>query len=90
MNEDPGWYEHPPGTVAMKAADDELRRDGIDVGTQPLNQGPLRQAKRTVIEIIEDCGFSLQTSARMRPSLRSKTRALLRQPFIMLPYALRA
>ena len=30
-NEDPGWYKHPPGTVALKAADEELRRDGIDV-----------------------------------------------------------
>ena len=23
---DPGWYEHPPGTVAWKASDEELRR----------------------------------------------------------------
>jgi hypothetical protein len=28
---DPGWYEHPPGTVADVAGDDELRRDGIRV-----------------------------------------------------------
>jgi manganese oxidase len=27
--EDPGWYKHPEGTVASKASDDELRRDGI-------------------------------------------------------------
>src|SRR5262249_44990544 len=27
--EDPGWYEHPQGTVAMKADDEELRRNGI-------------------------------------------------------------
>jgi hypothetical protein len=26
---DPGWYEHPAGTVATKATDDELARDGI-------------------------------------------------------------
>jgi hypothetical protein len=26
---DPGWYEHPPGTVASEASPDELRRDGI-------------------------------------------------------------
>jgi manganese oxidase len=32
-DEDPGWYEHPPGTVALKATDEELRRDGVDVGT---------------------------------------------------------
>ncbi len=26
---DPGWYEHPTGTVAAKASADELARDGI-------------------------------------------------------------
>jgi hypothetical protein len=26
---DPGWYEHPAGTVAAKATADELARDGI-------------------------------------------------------------
>ena len=30
-DEDPGWYQHPPGTVAMRATDAELARDGIDV-----------------------------------------------------------
>jgi hypothetical protein len=30
--DDPGWYKHPPGTVAERASDDELRRDGINVG----------------------------------------------------------
>jgi hypothetical protein len=30
-DEDPGWYQHPAGTVALKASDEELRRDGIDV-----------------------------------------------------------
>lgn len=29
--EDPGWYEHPPGTVADVANARELQRDGIDV-----------------------------------------------------------
>ena len=28
---DPGWYENPPGTLALNATEDELRRDGIDV-----------------------------------------------------------
>ena len=28
---DPGWYQHPPGTVALKASAEELARDGIDV-----------------------------------------------------------
>jgi hypothetical protein len=30
-DEDPGSYNHPPGTVALKATDEELRRDGIDI-----------------------------------------------------------
>ena len=30
-DEDPGWYQHPPGTVALKASAAELARDGIDV-----------------------------------------------------------
>lgn len=29
--EDPGWYQHPPGTVALKATDADLVRDGINV-----------------------------------------------------------
>jgi manganese oxidase len=28
-DKDPGWYEHPPGTVALKANDAELSRDGV-------------------------------------------------------------
>lgn len=28
--DDPGWYEHPEGSVARPATDDELARDGID------------------------------------------------------------
>jgi hypothetical protein len=26
---DPGWYEHPAGTVAVEATQDELVRDGL-------------------------------------------------------------
>ncbi len=33
-DEDPGWYEHPKGTVALKADAAELRRDGIDVNVR--------------------------------------------------------
>jgi hypothetical protein len=29
-DEDPGWYQHPPGTVALKATEADLARDGID------------------------------------------------------------
>jgi FtsP/CotA-like multicopper oxidase with cupredoxin domain len=30
--EDPGWYENPPGTLAVQATEEELRRDGIKAG----------------------------------------------------------
>jgi FtsP/CotA-like multicopper oxidase with cupredoxin domain len=29
---DPGWYQHPAGTVSEAATQDELRRDGIELG----------------------------------------------------------
>lgn len=29
--EDPGWYEHPPGTLAAPATREQLERDGIDL-----------------------------------------------------------
>ncbi len=32
-DEDPGWYQHPAGTVAMKASDAELTRDGIEIAS---------------------------------------------------------
>jgi FtsP/CotA-like multicopper oxidase with cupredoxin domain len=34
-DDDPGWYVHPPGTVADMASADELRRDGIAVPSAP-------------------------------------------------------
>ena len=36
--EDPGWYKHPPGTVASLADASTLRRDGIDVPSGPPEQ----------------------------------------------------
>jgi len=30
-DEDPGWYKHPAGTVALKASEADLARDGIKV-----------------------------------------------------------
>jgi hypothetical protein len=33
-DEDPGWYRHPPGTVALKATEADLARDGIDVNAR--------------------------------------------------------
>lgn len=42
--DDPGWYQHPPGTVASIAAKDDLRRDGIDVQAAPsAPQAPTHQ-----------------------------------------------
>jgi hypothetical protein len=32
--DDPGDYAHPPGTVAVAATEEELRRDGVDVGNE--------------------------------------------------------
>jgi FtsP/CotA-like multicopper oxidase with cupredoxin domain len=37
-DEDPGWYQHAPGTVALKASDTELTRDGINVN-EPSTSG---------------------------------------------------
>jgi len=39
--DDPGWYEYPEGTVAGRASDSELQRDGIrvtDAGAAPEGQ----------------------------------------------------
>jgi len=33
--EDPGWYQHPEGTVATAAAAADMRRDGIEPGSTP-------------------------------------------------------
>jgi FtsP/CotA-like multicopper oxidase with cupredoxin domain len=33
-NDDPGWYRHPQGTVALNASNAELERDGIDVSVR--------------------------------------------------------
>ncbi len=32
-DEDPGWYQHPPGTLALKATEADLARDGIALFT---------------------------------------------------------
>ena len=41
---DPGWYQHPAGTVAVKATDSELTRDGIDIKA-PSESGAQPSAK---------------------------------------------
>jgi manganese oxidase len=40
--EDPGWYKHPPGTVADVASDADLKRDGIQLPPQPGQSAALR------------------------------------------------
>jgi hypothetical protein len=42
--DDPGWYHHPPGTVADRATDADLRRDGIDVTRTYAGSSPPRNA----------------------------------------------
>ncbi|HKE00179.1 MAG TPA: copper oxidase [Planctomycetota bacterium] len=34
---DPGWYSHPPGSVATTATAEEMKRDGIDPGAPPAS-----------------------------------------------------
>lgn len=36
---DPGWYEHPAGTVSLKASAQDLARDGIDPTRTPQRPG---------------------------------------------------
>ena len=36
--DDPGWYQHPEGTVATVASVDQLSRDGIDADLSPTKQ----------------------------------------------------
>ena len=47
-DEDPGWYQHPPGTVALKASDADLARDGIDVN-EPIASGDARRRPAAAI-----------------------------------------
>ena len=48
-DKDPGWYQHPPGTVALKASAADLARDGIDVHAptpRAVNGAPKASAPR--------------------------------------------
>ncbi len=33
--DDPGWYPHPPGTLASAATPADLTRDGIQIPPRP-------------------------------------------------------
>ena len=49
-DQDPGWYQHPRGTVALKASAAELVRDGIDVNAptaRAVDSPPTASAPRT-------------------------------------------
>jgi hypothetical protein len=39
-DKDPGWYEHPPGTVASRASASELARDEVDVNERTSASAP--------------------------------------------------
>jgi hypothetical protein len=61
-DQDPGWYKHPPGTVARKASAPELARDGIDV-----NAPTVRAAHRAPSGSAPRAGSQGQTSATQQP-----------------------
>jgi hypothetical protein len=45
-NQDPGRYQHPRGTVALKASDKELAQDGIDVNASTARSETAEQRTR--------------------------------------------
>src|SRR2546430_5902327 len=44
---DPGPYQNPSGTVADLASDDDLKRDGIQIPSEPGQTATLRDRKST-------------------------------------------
>ena len=46
-DEDPGWFQHPPGTVAVTATNGDLARDGIDINTSNTGRNPHAPPKAT-------------------------------------------
>src|SRR5207248_1937920 len=43
--EDPGWYQHPDGTVADVAKDEDLKRDGIQLPPDADKTAALRTGR---------------------------------------------
>jgi len=35
--DDPGWYQHPPGTLATLATESDLKRDGVEVSSKKVS-----------------------------------------------------
>lgn len=47
-HDDPGWYENPPGTQSMLAADEAMRRDGISPSGENAPSAPRPKDVRNV------------------------------------------
>ena len=65
-DEDPGWYDNPPGTVAERARDAELRADGIEVAAARRHHGTFTYSCPMHPEMVQrspgkcpKCGMSL-------------------------------
>jgi hypothetical protein len=65
--EDPGWYQHPPGTVANLVSAEQLRADGIEVAAPQKSSAPVTYTCPMHPEIMQDkpgkcpkCGMTLQ------------------------------
>src|SRR6266404_2946877 len=58
--EDPGWYQHPPGTVADQATSEDLKRDGIQLPKDLPKTAALRIPKDDVW-----CGVSPAKSSAL-------------------------
>ena len=41
--DDPGWFQHPAGTVATEASAEDMKKDGIQVGTAGTAAVPTRE-----------------------------------------------
>ena len=65
--EDPGWYQHPPGTVAAVATAEELKRDDINV------EGAKQAALRNKLSNETWCGV-----APVRPPLLAQSQVTAR------------
>lgn len=68
--DDPGWYQHPPGTVADAASAEELRRDGIELPKDVSSSaGISREGK------IEDwCGAPPKNSTLLAQKVTARIR----------------
>ena len=65
--DDPGWYRHPPGTIADVAESDALRRDGIHVS--PPRRAPSAEDTTGSNATPGRCSFCLCTHLGKHPCL---------------------